>query len=105
MMNLDEAIKREEETTNMYSWGSGDVEKEQYHRQLAAWLRELKAYREQLPHEITEYKKLQAERLEKEVNRTDCNYYLVEYFKGYISGFSFVEGIIAMINEEVNADE
>lgn len=46
MIILEEVIKREEETTNMYSWGSGDVEKEQYHRQLVALLKELKAYRE-----------------------------------------------------------
>ncbi len=44
-MNLDEAIKYEEELANMYSWGSGDIKKEQQHKQIAEWLKELKKYR------------------------------------------------------------
>lgn len=105
MMNLDEAIKREEETTNMYSWGSGDVEKEQYHRQLAEWLRELKAYREQLPKEIKNVKVRQAYALEANVNNENYNSHLAEYIKGYLCGLSYTEGIIAKIIEEENDDE
>ena len=74
------------------------------HRQLAEWLRELKAYREELPKEIKNVKVRQADALEANVKNENYNLYLAEYIKGYICALSYTEGIIAQIIEEVNAD-
>ena len=75
------------------------------HRQLAEWLRELKAYREELPKEIKNAKVRQADALEANVKNENYNSHLAEYIKGYLCGLSYAEGIIAKIIEEVNADE
>ena len=45
-MTLEETITNEENLANASSWGSGNIEQERYHRQIAEWLRELKALRE-----------------------------------------------------------
>ena len=76
-----------------------------YNRQLAEWLRELKAYREELPKEIKNAKVRQANALEANVKSENYNSHLAEYIKGYLCGLSYTEGIIAKIIEEVNADE
>lgn len=75
------------------------------HRQLAEWLRELKAYREELPKEIKNAKVRQADVLEANVKNENYNSYLAEYIKGYLCGLSYTEGIIAKIIEEVKADD
>ena len=75
------------------------------HRQLAEWLRELKAYREELPKEIKNAKVRQADALEANVKNENYNSHLAEYIKGYLCGLSYTEGIIAKIIEEENADE
>ena len=41
-MTLSEAITNEENLANASSWGSGNIEQEQYHRQIAEWLKALK---------------------------------------------------------------
>ncbi len=87
-----------------YSKSNDCLECASEHRQLASWLKELKAYREQLPHEIKETKKRQARTLEVNVANEVYNPYLSEFVKGYICALSFVEGIVANIIEEVNAD-
>lgn len=75
------------------------------HRQLAEWLRELKAYREELPKEIKNAKVRQADALEANVKNENYNSHLAEYIKGYLCGLSYTEGIIAKIFEEVNTDD
>lgn len=45
-MTLEETITNEENLANASSWGSGNIEQEQYHRQVAEWLRELKVYKD-----------------------------------------------------------
>lgn len=75
------------------------------HRQLAEWLKELKAYREELPKEIKNVKVRQAYALEANVKNENYNSHLAEYIKGYLCGLFYTEGIIAKIIEEVNADE
>lgn len=75
------------------------------HRQLAEWLKELKAYREELPKEIKNAKVRQANALEANVKNENYNSHLAEYIKGYLCGLSYAEGTIAKIIEEVNADE
>lgn len=75
------------------------------HRQLAEWLRKLKAYEEELPKEIKNAKVRQADALEANVKNENYNSHLAEYIKGYLCGLSYTEGIIAKIIEEVNADE
>jgi len=102
-MTLDEAIERytnnaEHERTHGNLQGCLDF------RQLAEWLRELKAYREELPKEIKNAKIRQVDALEANVKTENYNSHLAEYIKGYICGLSYTEGIIAKILEEVNAD-
>lgn len=76
-----------------------------YHTQLVEWLKELKAYREELPKEIINIKVRQADALAANVKNENYNSHLAEYIKGYICALSYTEGIIAKIHEEVNADE
>ena len=112
-MTLDEAINKEEALA--YSFGErykrlgepvGDLpELEAEHKQYAGWLKELKAYREELPKEIKNVKVRQADALEANVKNENYNSHLAEYIKGYICALSYTEGIIAKIHEEVNSDE
>ena len=74
------------------------------HRQLAEWLKELKAYREELPKEIKNAKIRQVDALEANVKTENYNSHLAEYIKGYLCGLSYTEGIIAKILEEVKTD-
>ena len=119
-MTLDEAIKHCEEIASRCEfetdWGMGnhfidrsgvadEIKCGEEHRQLAEWLRELKAYREQLPKEIKNVKVRQAYALEANVNNENYNSHLAEYIKGYLCGLSYTEGIIAKIIEEENDDE
>ncbi|MBO7734122.1 MAG: hypothetical protein J6S67_16280 [Methanobrevibacter sp.] len=111
-MTIDEAINREEALA--YSFGErykrlgepvGDLpELEAEHKQYAEWLRELKAYREELPKEIKNVKVRQANVFEANAKNENYNPYLAEYIKGYLCGLSYTEGIIAKIIGEVNAD-
>lgn len=114
--NLEEAIQhclecaeRNEKIADAYKNSLGiDVgcrERTEEYRQLAKLLRELKAYREELPKEIKNAKVRQADALEANVKNENYNSHLAEYIKGYICGLSYTEGIIAKIIEEVNADE
>ena len=41
-MTLEETITNEENLGNASSWGSGNIEQERYHRQVAEWLKALK---------------------------------------------------------------
>lgn len=112
-MNLDEAIAREEALA--YSFGErwkrlGEkIEDlpilEEEHRQMAEWLRELKAYREELPKEIKNAKVRQADALEANAKNENYNSHLAEYIKGYLCGLSYTEGTIAKIIEEVKVDD
>jgi hypothetical protein len=109
MLTLDEAINRyERQTEELYNALPCDgcafnmCKKE--HRQLAEWLRELKAYREELSKEIKNVKVRQADALEANVKNENYNSHLAEYIKGYICALSYTEGIIAKIHEEVSAD-
>jgi hypothetical protein len=109
-ITLDEAIYKEEALA--YSFGErwkrlgepvGDLpELEAEHRQMAEWLKELKAYREELPKEIKNAKVRQADALGANVKNENYNSHLAEYIKGYLCGLSYTEGIIAKILEEVN---
>ena len=74
-------------------------------RQLAEWLKELKAYKEELPKEIKNAKVRQANALETNAKNENYNSHLAEYIKGYLCGLSYTEGTIAKIIEEVNADD
>lgn len=111
-ITLDEAIYREEALA--YSFGErwkrlgepvGDLpELEAEHRQMAEWLKELKAYKEELPKEIKNAKVRQADALGANVKNENYNSHLAEYIKGYLCGLSYTEGIIAKILEEVKTD-
>lgn len=119
-MTIEEEIQRQEEQAMAYkSMGNMlsmniSTEKQframecyqmsEHHRQLAEWLRELKAYREELPKEIKNAKVRQANALEANVKNENYNSHLAEYIKGYLCGLSYTEGIIAKILEEGNAD-
>ena len=120
MMTLDEAIKHCEEVAEQkkesiaeYEQNPIHYEKEiryckecaSEHRQLAEWLRKLKAYEEELPKEIKNAKVRQVDALEANAKNENYNTHLAEYIKGYLCGLSYTEGIIAKIIEEVNADE
>lgn len=113
MLTLEEAIKHCEEVAEAeeqkYKDWKGDyshlkkidscLECANDHRQLAEWLRELKAYREELPKEIKNVKVRQADALEANVKNENYNSHLAEYIKGYICALSYTEGIIAKIHE------
>ena len=77
----------------------------EHHRQIAEWLKELKAYKEELPKEIKNAKVRQTNALEANVKNESYNSHLAEYIKGYLCGLSYTEGIIAKILEEVKTDE
>ena len=115
-MTLDEAIAHCEEVAekndkiaNTFDYSlktkSDCKECASEHRQLAEWLRKLKAYEEELPKEIKNAKVRQADALEANAKNENYNSHLAEYIKGYLCGLSYTEGIIAKIIEEVNADE
>lgn len=112
MISLEEAIWKEEALA--YSFGErykrlgepvGDLpELEAEHKQYAEWLKELKAYKEELPKKIKETKIRQSYALEANAKNENYNSHLAEFIKGYICALSLTEGIIAKIHEEVNAD-
>ena len=108
--SIDEAIKHyEEEAEEQKRMGERNydddcLEYAKEYRQLAEWLKELKAYKEELPKEIKNAKVRQANALEANAKNENYNPYLAEYIKGYLCGLSYTEGIIAKIIEEVNAD-
>ena len=121
-IEIDEAIKHCEEVAEKKEkeckWISGSedagmngalaktfAECASEHRQLAEWLKELKAYREELPKEIKNAKVRQANALEANAKNENYNSHLAEYIKGYLCGLSYTEGTIAKIIEEVNADD
>lgn len=103
-MTLDEAIANYEQIvfgTKLMK----QTEAYKYNAQILEWLRELKAYREELPKEIKNIKVRQADALAANVKNENYNSHLAEYIKGYICALSYTEGTIAKIHEEVNADE
>lgn len=100
-MTLEEHIKRYDDRAK--SIRNAVVEKKES-QEVVELLRELKAYREELPKEIKNVKVRQADALEANVKNENYNSHLAEYIKGYLCGLSYTEGIIAQIIEEVNAD-
>jgi pantothenate synthetase len=101
-MTLEEHIKRYDDRAK--SIRNAIVEKKES-QEVVELLRELKAYREELPKEIKNVKVRQADALEANVKNENYNSHLAEYIKGYLCGLSYTEGIIAKILEEVNADD
>jgi pantothenate synthetase len=100
-MTLEEHIKRYDDRAK--SIRNAIVEKKES-QEVVELLRELKAYREELPKEIKNVKVRQADALEANVKNENYNSHLAEYIKGYLCGLSYTEGIIAKMIEEVNAD-
>lgn len=101
-MTLEEHIKRYDDRAK--SIRNAIVEKKES-QEVVELLREMKAYREELPKEIKNAKVRQADALEANVKNENYNSHLAEYIKGYLCGLSYTEGIIAKIIEEVNTDD
>ena len=77
-MTLEYAIANEENLANVSSWGSGNVEQERYHRQIANWLRELQGYKaDRVCCEFCKYQ----DRLEHERPCSLCKHNFVDKFE------------------------